>query len=365
MSIPWIEKYRPVQFSDIVLSRETRELIDKWFAKKKFPNMLLYGPPGTGKTTTAWNIIRKYQTEVEKQQITHIFSESQNVISLNASDENGVEIIRQRIHEFVKSKTLFSSNTKKFVILDEIDHMTSHAQRMLCFIIQEYSTNICYILMCNYISYLNTRLRNQVRVLPFYGMSKPNIRQYLLKICKNENIGGVANGNSLPAPLKPQRCVKGSEHLSKDASKVRKSSFSDKSVFRDGTPSNTPLDENSIVFEHLFSKYDCDIRSMINWLQQNSQSIKKYTTTIEYEWNQFKESLGSLESFIHLLSLQSNPQEYLMSILRYAKQHALMNPEIIKEGFQLKWNGELMMTGLTPIEQSDAYTELVAWYLKN
>lgn len=314
MSIPWIEKYRPTQFSDIVLSRETRELVDKWFVRKKFPNMLLYGPPGTGKTTTAWNIIRKYQIEVEKQQITHnIFSESQNIISLNASDENGVEIIRQRIHEFVKSKTLFSTNTKKFVILDEIDHMTSHAQRMLCFIIQEYSDNICYILMCNYISYLNTRLRNQVRVLPFYGMSEPSIRQYLLKICKCENIS---------------------------------------------------LDENSIVFERLFSNYDCDIRSMINWLQQNSQAIQTHTT-IEQEWKQFENSLGSLETFIQLLSMKLNPHEYFMSILRYAQQHDLMNPDILKDGFQIKWNGELSITGLTPIEQSDCYTELVAWYLKN
>lgn len=314
MSVPWIEKYRPTQFSDIVLSRETRELVDKWFAKKKFPNILLYGPPGTGKTTTAWNIIRKYQTEVEHQHITsNIFSESHNIISLNASDENGVEIIRQRIHEFVKSKTLFSTNTKKFVILDEIDHMTSHAQRMLCFIIQEYSDNICYILMCNYISYLNTRLRNQIRVLPFYGMSQPNIREYLFKICKYEGIS---------------------------------------------------LEKDSIVFERLFSKYDCDIRSMINWLQQNSHTIQSHTT-IEQEWKQFKESLHSLESFIQLLSTKHNPHDYLLSILRYAKQHNLMNPNVIKEGFQLKWNGELTITGLTPIEESDAYTELVAWYLKN
>lgn len=312
MSIPWIEKYRPTQFSDIVLSRETRELVDKWFARKKFPNMLLYGPPGTGKTTTAWNIIRKYQIEVEKQQITHnIFSESQNIISLNASDENGVEIIRQRIHEFVKSKTLFSSNTIKFVILDEIDHMTSHAQRMLCFIIQEYNQNIRYILMCNYISYLNSRLRNQIRTLPFYGMSKENIKKYLISICKKENIN---------------------------------------------------IYGNSIIFEHLFSKYKYDIRSMINWLQQNYNQLQEYNYSIEDEWCKFENSLKTLETFIEYFSTKYNSRDLLLLILQYAKDNKLLTLKTINHGLNLEWRGELNITGLTAIEQSNSFSEIVWWY---
>jgi replication factor C subunit 3/5 len=312
MSVPWIEKYRPTQFSDIILSRETRELVDKWFSKKKFPNMLLYGPPGTGKTTTAWNIIRKYQIEVEKQQVkNNLFSESQNIISLNASDENGVEIIRQRIHEFVKSKTLFSSSTLKFVILDEIDHMTSHAQRMLCFILQEYNQNIRYILMCNFISYLNNRLKNQIRTLPFYGMSKERIKKYLIDICENENI----------------------------------------TIFN-----------NSIIFEHLFSKYKYDIRSMINWLQQNHNQLEKLNYSIKYEWGKFEDSLKSLETFLNYFSKKHNPRDLLLLLLQYAKDNQLLTTQTITNGFKLEWQGELNINGLTPIEQSNSFSELVWWF---
>ena len=313
MSIPWIEKYRPNQFSKIVLSDKTRNMVDYWFKQKKFPNILLYGPPGTGKTTTAWNIIRKYQTEVEKQKCRYpVFTETQNVISLNASDENGVEIIRRCIHEFVKGKNLFQQNKLKFVILDEIDHMTPHAQRMLCFILQEYQHNIRYVLMCNYISYLNNRLRNQVRILPFYGMEKDDIKNYLKNICKKENI----------------------------------------SI------------NNSYIFNKLFTKYDCDIRSMVNWIQQNADVICDTQIDLDKQFNEFMSSLASLETFIKNLHIQDEPKDYLLSMLYHGYSNGIFEKEAIDKLKRVRWNGEMEITSLTGIGQTNAFTELVVWYYK-
>ena len=110
--VPWVEKYRPTQFENIVLDPVNRELFEKIIEKNEFPNLLFYGPPGTGKTTTIINLIQQYQRTYGK-------INKGNVIHLNASDERGIDIIRNQIYSFVKSNNLFETGFK-FVILDEV-----------------------------------------------------------------------------------------------------------------------------------------------------------------------------------------------------------------------------------------------------
>ena len=99
-SIPWVEKYRPTNFDDIVLDPINRRIFENILEKNYFPNLLFYGPPGTGKTTTIINIINEYQTRYNQKN-------KGTIIHLNASDERGIDIIRSQIHQFVKSKNLF------------------------------------------------------------------------------------------------------------------------------------------------------------------------------------------------------------------------------------------------------------------
>jgi replication factor C subunit 3/5 len=117
---PWVEKYRPTNFDDIVLEYDNRILLKNIIEKNHFPNLLLYGPPGTGKTTTIINLIKNYNN-VYKQHL-------RSVIHLNASDDRGIDIIRNQINQFVNTKSIFG-NGVKFVILDEVDYMTKHAQQ--------------------------------------------------------------------------------------------------------------------------------------------------------------------------------------------------------------------------------------------
>ena len=122
-SIPWVEKYRPNVFGDIILGDNNKELFKNILERNHFPNLLLHGPPGIGKTTTIINLINKYKKQNDEESKTL-------VIHLNASDERGIDIIRHNIYNFVISDNLFSKGMK-FVILDEVDYMTRIAQQAL------------------------------------------------------------------------------------------------------------------------------------------------------------------------------------------------------------------------------------------
>jgi len=179
-TIPWIEKYRPNTFEEIVLDPLNRKIFSNILNKQYFPNLLFYGPPGTGKTTTIINLINEYQTKYEKKT-------SENIIHLNASDERGIDIIRNQIQQFVKSKNFFHKGMK-FVILDEVDYMTKNAQQALKYLIQSSGYNVRYCLICNYISKIEEHLRNEFICIRFNQLPQKDIYSFLKNISKLENL---------------------------------------------------------------------------------------------------------------------------------------------------------------------------------
>tara|TARA_Y100000389_G_scaffold90483_1_gene87047 strand:- start:3411 stop:4379 length:969 start_codon:yes stop_codon:yes gene_type:complete len=205
---PWVEKYRPSDFKDIILEKDNKRLLKNIIKMNRFPNLLFYGPPGTGKTTTIINLIDEYQKKHNQQ--------SKGLkIHLNASDDRGIDIIRNQITQFVNTKSLFNTGLK-FVILDEVDYMTKNAQQALRHLIQQNENDVRFCLICNYISRIHFSLKNEFIRLRFCKLPKTKIFQFLNNIIKEENI-----------------------HVPKG-------------------------ELNSII-----SKYDTDIRSMINYLQLN------------------------------------------------------------------------------------------------
>lgn len=180
-SIPWIEKYRPVHFENIVLDPLNRMLFENILTTKHFPNLLFYGPPGTGKTTTIINLINKYQDD---SQITS----KENVIHLNASDERGIDIIRNQINQFVKSRNMFEKGLK-FVILDEVDYMTKNAQQALKTLLQSDRNNVRFCLICNYISKIDESLQNEFICIRFNQLPKQEIFGFIKNISHNEMLG--------------------------------------------------------------------------------------------------------------------------------------------------------------------------------
>jgi replication factor C subunit 3/5 len=109
------------------------------------------------------------------------------MIHLNASDERGIDIIRNQINQFVNSNTLFSTGMK-FVILDEVDYMTKNAQQALRYLLQNYSNNVRFCLICNYISRIDEGLQNEFLRLRFNQLPKNDIFHFLSNISKSENL---------------------------------------------------------------------------------------------------------------------------------------------------------------------------------
>ena len=177
---PWVEKYRPTVFENIVLDGMNKKILENIILTNTFPNLLFYGPPGTGKTTTIINIIDKYQ-EIYNQKDKSL------KIHLNASDDRGIEVIRNQINNFVNTKTFFTKGLK-FVILDEVDYMTKNAQQALHYLIQQYSDNIRFCLICNYISKIDTSLQNEFIHLRFSQLPKKHIFSFLKNIITSEKI---------------------------------------------------------------------------------------------------------------------------------------------------------------------------------
>ena len=231
-SIPWVEKYRPKHLSDVVLDQNNKIILDNIIKNDHFPNLLLYGPPGTGKTTTIINLINSYQIKYNQ-------NHKGLMIHLNASDERGIDIIRNQIASFVNSSGLFMDGMK-FVVLDEVDYMTKNAQQALKYLLQSYNTNVRYCLICNYISRIDESLQNEFIRLRFNQLPENSINKFLRNIVDKEKLD-----------------------------------ISDESI------------------KSIQAVYQSDIRSMINYIQSNQNILSDYKI-INYEiWDKLTHIIGT------------------------------------------------------------------------
>jgi replication factor C subunit 3/5 len=184
ISTPWVEKYRPNDFETIILDDKNKKIFENILETDNFPNILAHGFPGTGKTTTIMNLLTLY---FHKKQI----SQYSMIIHLNASDERGIDIIRNQINNFVNSKSLLFAKQSclKFVVLDEIDYMTKTAQQALKYLIQtSNSSDVRFCLMCNYISRIDEGLQNDFLKIRFNILPLEKMFAFLKNICQNENM---------------------------------------------------------------------------------------------------------------------------------------------------------------------------------
>ncbi len=149
-TLPWIERYRPRQLSDLVAQEDIVGTLRNLVAANRLPHLLFYGPPGTGKTSTILCVAREmYGTRLKSM-----------VLELNASDARGIDVVRNEIQTFAGTQKLFTSGTK-LVILDECDNMTKDAQMALRRVIEKYSSNARFCLICNYASKLIPALQSR------------------------------------------------------------------------------------------------------------------------------------------------------------------------------------------------------------
>ena len=177
---PWVEKYRPKKFENIILDDTNKEIFKNILEKQYFPNLLFYGPPGTGKTTSIINLINSYQEK-------HFKIDHSLVIHLNASDDRGIDIIRNQIQPFVKSSNFFQKGLK-FVILDEVDYMTKSAQQALKYLLQTCENNVRFCLICNYICKVDDSLQNEFLTIRFNQLPENDIHDFIRNIADKEGL---------------------------------------------------------------------------------------------------------------------------------------------------------------------------------
>lgn len=175
----WVEKYRPTQISEIVNQKEIMGSL-KSFCKKKseLPHLLFSGTAGIGKTTTALCIVKEILGEYWRN----------FTLELNASDERGINMVRERIKKFSRFYGLSTDIPFKMIILDEADEMTSDAQTALRRIIEDASKYCRFILITNNVSKIIEPLQSRCAVFKFSKISNIDLVEHLHKVSKNENI---------------------------------------------------------------------------------------------------------------------------------------------------------------------------------
>lgn len=175
-----VEKYRPKKINDILEQSNIVSALNKTIKDKNIPHLLFYGSPGVGKTSIALSLAKTLYNQNNY---------SDRILELNASDERGIQIVREKIKNFAK----FSVNNDgcapfKIIILDEADSMTSETQLALRYIIEQYSLYTRFIIICNYINKIIEPIISRCALFRFKPIRKNVIFDLLKNISKKENI---------------------------------------------------------------------------------------------------------------------------------------------------------------------------------
>ncbi len=176
--IPWVEKFRPKVFEEIVANKNLIETLNKYIETKYFPHLIFYGPPGTGKTTVINACAKKLYGERAPRM----------VLQINASEERGIETVRNKIKEFVLTKITQDEDNFKMVILDEADSMTLSAQSMLRRIIEDYTKNARFCLICNKVKNIDPAIQSRCTSFRFAQLDSKSIKSKLKTICSELKI---------------------------------------------------------------------------------------------------------------------------------------------------------------------------------
>jgi replication factor C small subunit len=179
----WVEKYRPKKLDDVAGQIPIVERLKAYVKNKSIPNLLFAGPAGTGKTTCAIAIAR----ELFRSDWALSFKE------MNASDERGIDVVREDIKDFARTSSLGKLEFK-ILFLDEADALTSDAQAALRRTMEKYSHNCRFILSCNYSSKIIDPIQSRCAVFRFKPLDARAIKEYLQKIAKEEKLKITEDG---------------------------------------------------------------------------------------------------------------------------------------------------------------------------
>lgn len=216
--LPWVEKYRPVTLDDLVSHKDITSTIQNFIDKNRLPHLLFYGPPGTGKTSTILAMARKiYGAQFRN-----------SVLELNASDERGIDVVREQIKSFASTKSVFGAKAGfKLIVLDEADAMTQAAQSALRRVIEQYTKNVRFCIICNYVNKIIPAIQSRCTRFRFNPLEPDQVESRLQHVIESEHCnitpGGkeallkLSRGDMRRALNVLQACHAASDHIDETA----------------------------------------------------------------------------------------------------------------------------------------------------
>jgi len=268
----WTEKYRPRDFSDIVGHEDIVKRAKAFVESKNMPHLLFAGPAGCGKTTLALVIAKQFFKDKWHE----------NFLELNASDERGIDVVRQKVKSFARTKSL-GEIPFKIILLDESDALTKDAQHALRRIMEMFTSTCRFILSCNVSSKIIDPIQSRCAIFRFKPLEKKDITKIIEKIAKEEGF-----------------------KIDNEATEI------------------------------LFSKSHGDLRRVINLLQASSSISKNITRDVLYEV--ISEAQPQEIRSILELALKGNFFEAREKLLETMLKRSLGGLDIIKAISQELWN---------------------------
>jgi replication factor C subunit 2/4 len=183
--VPWVEKYRPLLLDDIVGNGEAVARLKVIARDGNLPNLIIAGPPGCGKTTSVLCLARELLGAKDYKEA---------VLELNASDDRGINVVRQTIKGFAQKKVTLPPGKHKIVILDEADNLTAGAQQTMRRTIEKYSATTRFALACNHSSKIIEPIQSRCAILRYTRLSEEQITARLLDVMQAEHVTYTADG---------------------------------------------------------------------------------------------------------------------------------------------------------------------------
>eukprot|EP00923_Selenidium_pygospionis_P012962 GHVN01022327.1.p1 GENE.GHVN01022327.1~~GHVN01022327.1.p1 ORF type:complete len:356 (+),score=55.82 GHVN01022327.1:120-1187(+) len=209
LTVPWVEKYRPESLDQVIAHQDIIHTIGQFIKHNQIPHLLLHGPPGTGKTSTILAVAKQLYGPHRRTM----------VLELNASDDRGINVVRETVKTFAESGTTMSSQlmfggsssnpdtplqfpTKiKLVVMDEADQMTAPAQMALRRIMEKYAEHVRFCIICNYVNKINPALQSRCTKFRFPPLPESEMKAKAFQVALNEGIELTEDGCATLAHL--------------------------------------------------------------------------------------------------------------------------------------------------------------------